>query len=139
LLLRRVSGPRELKLRRAANEQGIGAGAFFIPYFLLETPSNLVLLKMGTSRWIARIMFTWGILSACMALILNDWSFYTVRFLFGAAAAGLPGHFVLPDAVFSRRLSRAHGQHVHRGDSGVRSDRCAAVHLDPVYGWLPGT
>src|ERR1700755_1309157 len=71
---------------------GIGAGAFFITYFLLETPSNLVLLKMGARRWIARIMFTWGILSACMALIWNEWSFYTVRFLFGAAEAGFfPG------------------------------------------------
>jgi D-galactonate transporter len=71
---------------------GIGAGAFFITYFLLETPSNLVLLKMGARRWIARIMFTWGILSGAMAFIWNDWSFYTVRFLFGAAEAGFfPG------------------------------------------------
>src|ERR1700761_7773611 len=71
---------------------GIGAGAFFITYFLLETPSNLVLLKMGARRWIARIMFTWGILSGAMAFIWNDWSFYVVRFLFGAAEAGFfPG------------------------------------------------
>lgn len=71
---------------------GIGAGAFFLTYFLLETPSNLILLKMGARRWIARIMFTWGILSACMALVSSEWSFYIVRFLFGAAEAGFfPG------------------------------------------------
>ena len=71
---------------------GIGAGAFFLTYFLLETPSNLVLLKMGARRWIARIMFTWGILSGAMAFVYSEWSFYTVRFLFGAAEAGFfPG------------------------------------------------
>jgi MFS transporter, ACS family, tartrate transporter len=71
---------------------GIGAGAFFLTYFLLETPSNLILLKMGARRWIARIMFTWGILSAGMALVSSEWSFYIVRFLFGAAEAGFfPG------------------------------------------------
>ena len=71
---------------------GIGAGAFFLTYFLLETPSNLILLKMGARRWIARIMFTWGILSGCMAFVSSEWSFYIVRFLFGAAEAGFfPG------------------------------------------------
>ena len=71
---------------------GIGAGAFFLTYFLLETPSNLILLKMGARRWIARIMFTWGILSAGMAFVSSEWSFYIVRFLFGAAEAGFfPG------------------------------------------------
>jgi MFS transporter, ACS family, tartrate transporter len=71
---------------------GTGAGVFFISYFLLETPSNLVLLKMGARRWIARIMFTWGILSGAMAFVWNDTSFYVIRFLFGAAEAGFfPG------------------------------------------------
>jgi MFS transporter, ACS family, tartrate transporter len=79
-------------LHFTATVYGLGAGAFFITYFLLETPSNLVLLKMGARRWIARIMFTWGILSGAMAFIWNDWSFYIVRFLFGAAEAGFfPG------------------------------------------------
>ena len=71
---------------------GTGAAAFFVSYFLLETPSNLILLKMGARRWIARIMFTWGILSGSMAFVSGEWSFYTVRFLFGAAEAGFfPG------------------------------------------------
>src|SRR3978361_2491675 len=71
---------------------GTGAGAFFISYFLLETPSNLILLKMGARRWIARIMFTWGILSGAMAFVWNEPSFSTTRFLFGAAEAGFfPG------------------------------------------------
>jgi D-galactonate transporter len=71
---------------------GAGAGMFFISYFLLETPSNLILVRMGARRWLARIMFTWGLLSGAMAFVNSDTSFYIVRFLFGAAEAGFfPG------------------------------------------------
>ena len=69
-----------------------GAGIFFIGYFLFEVPSNLALEKFGASRWIARIMVTWGIISASMALVSGVWSFYTLRFLLGVAEAGFfPG------------------------------------------------
>jgi MFS transporter, ACS family, tartrate transporter len=79
-------------LKFSSTVYGIGAGVFFISYFLLETPSNLIMLRMGARRWIARIMFTWGILSGSMAFIWNEPSFYIVRFLFGAAEAGFfPG------------------------------------------------
>jgi MFS transporter, ACS family, tartrate transporter len=79
-------------LKFTSTVYGIGAGAFFVSYFLLETPSNLIMLRMGARRWIARIMFTWGVLSGSMALVWNDTSFYVIRFLFGAAEAGFfPG------------------------------------------------
>src|ERR1700742_911625 len=69
-----------------------GAGIFFIGYFLFEVPSNLALERFGASRWIARIMVTWGIISALMAVVGGVWSFYTVRFLLGVAEAGFfPG------------------------------------------------
>jgi D-galactonate transporter len=69
-----------------------GAGIFFIGYFLFEVPSNLALEKFGASRWIARIMITWGIISALMALVSGVWSFYGIRFLLGIAEAGFfPG------------------------------------------------
>ena len=69
-----------------------GAGIFFIGYFIFEVPSNLALEKFGASRWIARIMVTWGIISAAMALVSGVWSFYTLRFLLGVAEAGFfPG------------------------------------------------
>src|ERR1700712_5282052 len=48
---------------------GFGAGIFFIAYFFFEVPSNLLLEKFGARKWIARIMFTWGILAAAMAFI----------------------------------------------------------------------
>jgi MFS transporter, ACS family, tartrate transporter len=69
-----------------------GAGIFFIGYFIFEVPSNLALEKFGASRWIARIMVTWGIISALMALVSGVWSFYALRFLLGVAEAGFfPG------------------------------------------------
>lgn len=71
---------------------GLGAGIFFIGFFLCEVPSNIVLHKVGARRWIARIMITWGILSGCFAFVQTEWQFYTLRFLLGVAEAGLaPG------------------------------------------------
>src|SRR5215470_19986308 len=69
-----------------------GAGIFFIGYFIFEVPSNLALEKFGASKWIARIMVTWGIISALMAMVGGEWSFFILRFLLGVAEAGFfPG------------------------------------------------
>src|SRR5947209_18816642 len=58
-----------------------GAGIIFIGYFIFEVPSNLALEKFGASRWIARIMVTWGIISALMATVSGEWGFSVLRFL----------------------------------------------------------
>src|SRR3569833_2749749 len=69
-----------------------GAGLFFVGYFLFEVPSNLVLERIGGRRWIARIMVSWGILSAAMIFVRGPASFYGLRFLLGVAEAGfIPG------------------------------------------------
>src|SRR3978361_1844637 len=65
---------------------GLGAGAFFWGYFLLEVPSNLILEKVGARRWIARIMVTWGLISAAMMFVQGSTSFLVLRFLPGAPA-----------------------------------------------------
>lgn len=71
---------------------GLGAGIFFIGYFLFEIPSNLLLHRVGARLWIARIMITWGIISAAMIFVATPTSFYITRFLLGAAEAGFfPG------------------------------------------------
>ena len=71
---------------------GLGAGIFFIGYFLFEVPSNVILHKVGAKRWIARIMVTWGLLSAGTMFVNSPMSFYLVRFFLGAAEAGFfPG------------------------------------------------
>jgi ACS family tartrate transporter-like MFS transporter len=80
---------------------GFGSGIFFVTYFLFEVPSNLALDRFGARKWIARIMFSWGILSALMAFIPNiaeatglgnEATFYILRALLGFAEAGFfPG------------------------------------------------
>jgi ACS family tartrate transporter-like MFS transporter len=71
---------------------GLGAGIFFIGYFILEVPSNLALERFGARKWIARIMITWGMASGAFALIGGPTSFLVLRFLLGAAEAGFfPG------------------------------------------------
>ncbi len=71
---------------------GAGAGIFFIAYFLFEVPSNLALERFGARKWIARIMFTWGLISGATGFVWNDTSFYAIRVLLGIAEAGFfPG------------------------------------------------
>ncbi|MBP0619448.1 MFS transporter [Cupriavidus sp. LEh25] len=67
---------------------GLGAGIFFVGYLLFEVPSNLILLRVGARRWIARIMVTWGLISAAMMFVKSPTSFYIMRFLLGVAEAG---------------------------------------------------
>jgi sugar phosphate permease len=69
-----------------------GAGIFFIGYFFFEVPSNVLLKRFGARAWIARIMISWGIISACMMFVRSEWAFYSMRFVLGIAEAGFfPG------------------------------------------------
>jgi MFS family permease len=71
---------------------GFGGGIFFLGYFIFEVPSNILLSKVGARTWIARILVTWGIVSACTALVSGPTSFWSVRFILGIAEAGFfPG------------------------------------------------
>jgi len=71
---------------------GLGAGVFFLGYFLFEVPSNILMHKVGARVWIARIMITWGILSAAFMYVETPLQFYVLRFLLGLAEAGFyPG------------------------------------------------
>ena len=71
---------------------GLGAGIFFIGYFLFEIPSNIMLHKVGARLWIARVMLTWAVVSAGMLFVRSATGFYVLRFLLGVAEAGFfPG------------------------------------------------
>jgi len=71
---------------------GLGAGLFFIGYFLFETPANLVLAKVGARVWFTRIMATWGLITIGLGFTSSPAMFYVLRFLLGAAEAGFfPG------------------------------------------------
>ncbi|MGJ7913929.1 MFS transporter [Massilia sp. LXY-6] len=76
----------------SASVFGWGAGIFFLGYCVCEVPSNLMLARVGARRWIARILFTWGLLSTGMAFVQGPTSFVVMRFLLGVAEAGFfPG------------------------------------------------
>src|SRR5205823_5423879 len=79
-------------LEMSEGAYALGAGIFFIGYCLLEVPSNLILSRVGARHWIARILITWGLISAGMMFVSGPWSFCLLRFLLGCAEAGFfPG------------------------------------------------
>jgi MFS family permease len=90
---------------------GLGAGLFFLGYFVFEVPSNLLLYKVGGRRWISRIMITWAIASALTALVRTPAQFYGMRFILGVAEAGfIPGVVYYLGTWFpAHRLGRIFG------------------------------
>lgn len=96
----------------SATIYGAGGGLFFLSYALLEVPSNLMLVRFGARRWIARIMLTWGLIAAGMMFVRTPMHFYVMRFLLGAAEAGFfPGVIFylmqwFPAAERGRAISR---------------------------------
>lgn len=96
----------------SATVYGLGGGLFFLGYALFEIPSNLMLVRYGARTWIARIMITWGLLSAAMMFVQTPMQFYVLRFMLGVAEAGFyPGvifYFAswFPPCHRSRAVSR---------------------------------
>ncbi|MBN8509534.1 MAG: MFS transporter [Burkholderiales bacterium] len=75
---------------------GLGAGIFFVGYFLFEIPSNMLLARIGARKWIARILILWGPIAAGIAFVETPLQFYLLRFLLGVGEAGLfPGVVLL--------------------------------------------
>ncbi len=99
-------------LHFSATIYGLGAGLFFLSYAICEIPSNLLLYRIGARRWLARIMFTWGLLAMGMMLVRTPFQFYAMRFLLGMAEAGFfPGVLYyltqwFPAGVRARTISR---------------------------------
>jgi ACS family tartrate transporter-like MFS transporter len=80
------------ELKFSATVYGLGAGAFYLAYGLFEVPSNMLMMRFGARRWLARIMFTWGLIAAAMMFVRTPAHFYVLRFLLGVAEAGFfPG------------------------------------------------
>lgn len=79
-------------LKFSETAYGLGAGLFFIAYFLFDIPSNMIVERWGARKWIARIMVTWGLIAAGMMFVKTEMNFYILRFLLGVAEAGFfPG------------------------------------------------
>jgi MFS transporter, ACS family, tartrate transporter len=121
------------ELHFSALVYGFGAGLFFIGYALCEVPSNLMLLRFGAKRWLARIMFTWGLLAAGTMFVRTPLEFNVLRFLLGMAEAGFyPGVIYyltlwFPARVRARAVSRFYV-----------SLPLSSVVMGSVAGWLLG-
>jgi MFS family permease len=122
---------------------GLGAGLFSVGYVLFEVPSNMMLYKVGARRWIARIMVSWGIATALMALVQTEWQFYALRFLIGAMEAGFaPGvlYFLtlwFPTAFRGRITSMLFLASAFSGLVGAPAAGLVLAHMDGVLG-MPG-
>jgi MFS family permease len=108
-----------------------GAGIFFIGYFFFEVPSNVLLKKFGARMWIARIMITWGVLSACMIFVKSEWSFYALRFLLGIAEAGF-----FPGIVFYLTLWYPSRLRSTRTAWFIAAVAVSGVIGNPISGWI---
>jgi ACS family tartrate transporter-like MFS transporter len=83
---------------------GLGAGMFYVGYFLLEIPGSLIVERWSARRWLARILVTWGVMAALTAAVRTPGQFYLVRFLLGLAEAGFfPGVVVYLSHWFTER------------------------------------
>jgi MFS family permease len=108
-----------------------GAGIFFIGYFFFEVPSNVLLKKFGARMWIARIMISWGVISACMIFVKGEWSFYTMRFLLGLAEAGF-----FPGVIFYLTLWYPSRLRASRTAWFVAAIAVSGVIGNPISGWI---
>jgi D-galactonate transporter len=113
---------------------GLGAGLFFIGYFIFEVPSNMILQKVGAKVWIARIMITWGIISGSFMFVNNEAMFYILRFLLGVAEAGFyPGVILYCTFWFpSHRRARVIAMF-------MSAIPIAGIFGNPLSGWIMGT
>lgn len=108
-----------------------GAGIFFIGYFFFEVPSNVLLKKFGARKWIARIMISWGIVSACMIFVKGELSFDVMRFLLGIAEAGF-----FPGVIFYLTLWYPSRLRATRTAWFVSAIAVSGVIGNPISGWI---
>lgn len=110
---------------------GLGAGIFFVGYFLFEVPSNLLLQKIGARKTITRIMVMWGLISMGMSLVYAPWSFYLMRFLLGIFEAGFFPGIILYLTYWYPARYRARAIAVFSSAFAV-----AGVIGGPLSGWI---
>ena len=112
---------------------GVGAGIFFIGYFLFEIPSNLMLEKIGARIWMCRIMVSWGLISMATAFVKTAFAFYVLRFLLGLAEAGLYPGMILYMTYWFPQATRARFISLF-----LAAVPAASVIGAPFSGWLLG-
>jgi ACS family tartrate transporter-like MFS transporter len=111
----------------------LGAGIFFIGYFLLEIPGAIIVERWSARRWIARILVTWGIVTIGMGSVRTSGQFYLVRLLLGAAEAGFFPGIVVYLTHWFRYEDRAHA-----GALFMAAIPLANIIGSPLAGWILG-
>ena len=112
---------------------GMGAGIFFIGYFLFEVPANVMLQKIGARRWIGPIMMAWGVVSACTLFAKGAGSFYALRFLLGLVECGFFPGVILYLTYWYTQQHRARMVALFMSAIPV-----STILASPVSGWILG-
>lgn len=118
---------------------GLGAGIFFLGYFLFEVPSNMVLARVGARKWIARILLMWGPVAASLAFVETPLQFYVLRFLLGVFEAGFfPGIVLLMTYWFpaERRTRYIAMLMLGMPMAGIVIGPLSAAIIEGMHGWI---
>jgi MFS family permease len=110
---------------------GLGAGIFFLGYFIFEVPSNVMMQRVGARIWIARIMISWGVVAAATMFTNSATTLYVLRFLLGAAEAGFFPAIILYLTFWYTRAHR-----VRMTAAFMTAIALAGVLGGPVNGWI---
>lgn len=102
-----IAAPMSRDLHLTKSQLGLAAGLFFIGYVLVEVPSNMLLRRFGARIWIARIMITWGLVTAATATVDSEATLYVARLLLGFAEAGLGAGILLYITYWFPRRQRS--------------------------------
>jgi MFS family permease len=125
----RLNMQDDLGLTKAAFD--LGYGMFYVGYILFEVPSNLLMRRFGARRWIARIIITWGLVSAATMFANDIWTFYALRILLGIAEAGFfPGIILYLSDWFPDR------QRARMTAFFMLAIGLSSVLGNPVSGWI---
>jgi D-galactonate transporter len=108
-----------------------GYGMFYVGYVLFEVPSNLLMRRVGARLWIARIMISWGLISAATMFAHDVWSFYALRILLGIAEAGFFPGIILYLSLWFPDRERAKMTALFMMAIGL-----ASVFGSPISGWI---
>lgn len=110
---------------------GMGAGLFFIGYFLLEVPANLILRRLGARRWLGPIMIAWGLVSASMMFVTGATTFYVLRFLLGVVESGF-----FPGVMLYLTFWYPHDRRAGMVGMFMSANPLSGVLAGPISGWI---
>jgi D-galactonate transporter len=110
---------------------GLGAGIFFIGYFLFEVPANMILQKVGAKRWIGPIMMIWGVLSAMTMFVESARAFYLLRFLLGVVESGF-----FPGVILYLTFWYTEGHRARMVALFMSAIPLSGVIAGPISGWI---